>query len=209
MGSSTTNAFSLFSFLKQWSSIVNTEEENRQNFKVLSGKNLYSVVALCELKAVLKANTPAGQSKKLKSAATQEDGFKEVRRRKQRSTDETAPISKISVPTTVSAAADTPPEEVLTRNFFAPLRTCHMDTDSANTKFSTSEATAPAKTGRPPPITLSYAVNLIQFQKHLEGLVSENFEFCSTRNGTGVITRNMADFQIVKSHFDSHNLSCY
>jgi hypothetical protein len=40
-------------------------------------------------------------------------------------------------------------------------------------------------------------------------VVSENFEFRSTRNGTRVITRNLADFQSVKSHFDSQNLSYY
>jgi hypothetical protein len=52
---------------EQWSSIINTEEENRENFcKVLTGKNLYSAlhctytVALNDVKAVLKANTLAG-----------------------------------------------------------------------------------------------------------------------------------------------------
>jgi hypothetical protein len=67
-------------------------EENRQNFcKVLNGKNLFSAlygmytVTLHELKAMLKASTPAGQSKTPKSAATREDGFKEVRRRKRQS----------------------------------------------------------------------------------------------------------------------------
>jgi hypothetical protein len=72
---------------EQWSSIVSTAEENRQKFcKVLNGKNLLSAlygtytVALHEFKALLKASTPAGQSKTPKSAATQEVGFKEVRR---------------------------------------------------------------------------------------------------------------------------------
>jgi hypothetical protein len=40
-------------------------------------------------------------------------------------------------------------------------------------------------------------------------VVSENFEFRSTRNGTSVITRSIADFQSVKSHFNSQNLSYY
>jgi hypothetical protein len=63
---------------EQWSSIVSTAEENRQNFcKVVNGKNLFSAlygmytVALYELKAVLKASTPEGHSKTSKSAATQ------------------------------------------------------------------------------------------------------------------------------------------
>jgi hypothetical protein len=54
----------------QWSSIVSTADENRQIFcKALTGKTVFSAlyctytVALHELKAVLKANTPEGQSK--------------------------------------------------------------------------------------------------------------------------------------------------
>jgi hypothetical protein len=40
-------------------------------------------------------------------------------------------------------------------------------------------------------------------------VVRENFEFRSRRIGTRVITRNVADFQSIKSHFDSQNLSYY
>jgi hypothetical protein len=40
-------------------------------------------------------------------------------------------------------------------------------------------------------------------------VVKENFEFRSTINGTRVITRSMADFQSVISHFDTNNLSYY
>jgi hypothetical protein len=50
-------------------------------------------------------------------------------------------------------------------------------------------------------------VNLLQLQKQLKEVVSENFEFRGTRNGTRVITRSTADFQSIKSNFDSQNLS--
>jgi hypothetical protein len=122
---------------EQWSTIVSTAEENRQNFcKVLNRKNLFNAlygtytVALHELKAVLKASTPAGQFKTPKSAATQKDGFKEVRRRKRHNTNESATTSKKAACTVV----DKPPKEVATRKFFAPLRASHMDTDSTNTE---------------------------------------------------------------------------
>jgi hypothetical protein len=69
----------------QWPSIVDTAEENRQNFcKALGEKTLYSVlygtytVALQELKALLKANTTADPTPTPKPASTQEDGFTEV-----------------------------------------------------------------------------------------------------------------------------------
>jgi hypothetical protein len=158
---------------EQWSSIVSTAEENRQNFcKVLNVKNLFSAlygmytVTLNELKAVLKEGTPAGQSKAPKSAATQEDG-----RRKQHSTNKTAQTSKKAACTTV----DTAPKEVATRNFFTLLRAPDIDKDSANIEASPREAAAPAKTGRPPPIVLKSAVNLILLQKQLKGVVRENF----------------------------------
>jgi hypothetical protein len=85
---------------QEWSAIVNTADENKQNFcKALTCKTLFSTmygtytVALQELKSVLKASNPAGQSQIPKSSATQEDGFKEVRRRKRHSTGEAARTS--------------------------------------------------------------------------------------------------------------------
>jgi hypothetical protein len=77
-----------------------------------------------------------------------------------------------------------------------------MDMDSTNTESSPCEATAPAKTDRP-------VVNLIQLKKQLKGVVSENFQFHSTRNGTRVIMRSMVNFHSGKSHIDRQNLSYY
>jgi hypothetical protein len=177
------------------SSIVSTEEENRKNFcKALIGKTLFSAlycryrVAVHELKVVLKANTSGDQSTTPKSAATQENFSK-----KSGSASGTAKV----VLTAVSAAIDTPFKEVATRNFFVPLRACDMDTDSTN-ESSPFKATAPAKTGRPPPIVLTSAVYIILLQKQLKRMVSENFELRRTRNGTRVITRSMADLQSMK-----------
>jgi hypothetical protein len=52
-----------------------------------------------------------------------------------------------------------------------------MDTDSAKTEASPREATAPARTGRQPPVVLTSAISLIQLQKQLKNVVNENFEF--------------------------------
>jgi hypothetical protein len=78
---------------EQWSSIASVAEDNRQNYcKAWTGKTLFSALygmytfALQEFKILLKASTPAGQTKTLKLAATQEDGFQEVWRRKRHST---------------------------------------------------------------------------------------------------------------------------
>jgi hypothetical protein len=153
---------------QEWSAIVNTADENRQNFcKALTGKTLFSAlygtytVALQELKAVLKASNTAGQSQILKSSATQEDGYKEVRRRKRHSTGEPARSSKKTVTTAASATIDTIASVAATRNFFAPLRKTRMDTDSASTETNSEEEAVPGKAGRPPPIVLTSAVNLI------------------------------------------------
>jgi hypothetical protein len=198
---------------EQWSSIVSTAEKNRQKFcSVLNGNNLFSTlyitytVVLHELKAVLKTSTPAGQSKTPKSAATQEYGFKEVRGVNGK-VQKRLPQLKDS---SVYRRRQAPPlKEAATRNFFAPLRESDMDTDSTKTEATPREAAAPAKPGRPPSKVLTSAVNLFLLQKQLRFVVSENFEFRSTRNGTRVITRNMSDFQSVKLHIDSQNLSYF
>jgi hypothetical protein len=81
-----------------------------------------------------------------------------------------------------------------------PLKAVGMDTDAFGTEANSNDEAVPGKTGKPPPIIPMSATNLIQLQKQLKNVVKENFEFCSTRNGTRVIMRRMADFQSVKSH---------
>jgi hypothetical protein len=126
---------------ERWSSILNTMEENRANFcKALSGKTLYSAlygsytVTLNELKDVLKASITA------KSGTTgpspQDDGFQEVRRRKRHNTQEAAKTSNEGAVQSALQPEANSPKEVVTRNFYAPLRTTNMDTDAANTEAS-------------------------------------------------------------------------
>jgi hypothetical protein len=72
--------------------------------------------------------------------------------------------------------------EVVTRNFFAPLRAADMDTDVSGTEVTSNEEAFPGRSGRPPPIILTSTTNLIQLQKQLKNVVKENFEFRSTKN---------------------------
>jgi hypothetical protein len=152
----------------EWTAVVSDAEENRANYcTALSGKTLlramygtYSVT-LTELKSILKVY-------KSTEKPTQDEDFQEVRRRKRHNTSEAAPTSKKAVPTATSDPATTPPKQITTRNFFAPLHAANMDTDTAGSEASTSTATAPRKTGRPPPIILTSAVNFIQLQKKTE-----------------------------------------
>jgi hypothetical protein len=81
-----------------------------------------------------------------------------------------------------------------------------METDSSRSEATSNEEAVPGKTGRPPPIILTSTTNLIPLQKQLRSVVKQDVEFRSTRNGTRVITRSMADFQSVKFHLDA--LTC-
>jgi hypothetical protein len=98
---------------------------------------------------------------------------------------------------------------VATHNFFAPLRTTGMEVDPTNTENTPQEEAVPGKTSRPPQTDLTFAVKLNQSQKQLKNVASGNFGFRNTRNGTIAITRGMADFQCVKSYFDSQNFSYF
>jgi hypothetical protein len=63
--------------------------------------------------------------------------------------------------------------------------------------------------GRPPPIILTSAINLIQLQKQLKGLVEGSFEFQNTRNGTRIVTKEIADFSAIKEYLNSQNLNYF
>jgi hypothetical protein len=100
-------------------------------------------VTLNDLKSILEATNSAEKSTE---KPAQEEGFQEVRRRKRHSTTETAPTSKKQC-----LPERLPPKEVATRNFFAPLSTAEMGTDSAGSEPSSCKASAPGKTGRSAP----------------------------------------------------------
>jgi hypothetical protein len=68
--------------------------------------------------------------------------------------------------------------------------------------YTMPEEETSGKTGRRPPIILTSTVNLIQLQEQLKNVVKGDFEFRSTRNGTRAHTKNMADFEAVKTHLN-------
>jgi hypothetical protein len=103
----------------------------------------------------------------------------------------------------------TKPIATVQNKTFAPLRAADMYPDSSGTEATSNEEAVPGNTGRPPPIILTSTTNQIQLAKQLQNVIKGNFEFRNTSNGTRVITRSMADFQSVKSHFDTSNLSYY
>jgi hypothetical protein len=84
-----------------------------------------------------------------------------------------------------------------------------MDTDTSGTEAMRHEEAVPGKTGRPPPTVLASATNLIQLKTQLNGVVKDNFEFRSTRNGTRIITKTMVDFLAVKSCLQNNNLAYF
>jgi hypothetical protein len=71
------------------------------------------------------------------------------------------------------------------------------------------ETATTGKLGQQPPIILTSAANLIQLQKQLKGVAQRSFEFHNTRNGTRIVTKDMVDYQAVKSYFDKNSLSYY
>jgi hypothetical protein len=101
------------------------------------------------------------------------------------------------------------PKEVPTRNFFAPLRTTNMETESSRLEASSEEEATPQKMYRSLPIILKTPTTLIQLHRQLKNVTKDDFEFSSTRNGTRVVTKSMEDFKAVKSHFSNSNLSYY
>jgi hypothetical protein len=122
---------------KEWADIISLAEDNQEDYcKVLKGKTLFSAlygmytVTLLDLKKIEKDMTQ------------QEDGFKEVHRRKRHCHEEpTETLKKVSLPASTV--------KVATKNFIAPLRTNDMDTDVSHTESTTTEKAVEEKLGRP------------------------------------------------------------
>jgi hypothetical protein len=55
-----------------------------------------------------------------------------------------------------------------THNFFVPLRTTDIDTETTGAKNTLPEQGAPKISGRPPPIVMTSTTNLIQLQSDLK-----------------------------------------
>jgi hypothetical protein len=64
-------------------------------------------------------------------------------------------------PGPTSAAVKLIPKAVVTRNFFAPLRTTDTDTETIEAENALPEQQAPREPGRPPAIVITSTTNLI------------------------------------------------
>jgi hypothetical protein len=152
-------------------------------------------ITMNELKAVPKLSAQEGQSGTLNKtsvdSAAQDDDFHEVKRCKRHTSNNTA--KKLTKPVPTSAAVKMLPKSVLTRNFFTPLRTTDMDTETTEAENALQEQKAPRKSGRPPPIMMNSITNLIPLQSDLKRPYQTEYKFQNTRNGTHIRTKEMAD----------------
>jgi hypothetical protein len=137
-------------------------------------------VTLKELKAALKVNAQAGQSgavnKTSFESTVQDDDFQQVKRRWRHISNDTSETGKKS-------AVKQPPKTVPTRNFFAPLRTNGMDTETTGAENTLQEKEASRKSGGPPPLVMTSTANLIGIQSDLKVNVTGEHEFRNTQNG--------------------------
>jgi hypothetical protein len=182
-----------------WAIIISSVENFKNYCKYLRRKRLFSALyesykgTLIEVKGLLETKH-------------QDDGSKEDRSRKRHTTSEAActTIRAALHPTSLDATGGA--KEVATLNFYAPRPLCssNMDTDAATTP---TEEVVAGKSGRPPPIILTSATNLLQLQKLLQGVAKQTFEFRATRNRSWVRTKDIAGFHTVKANFKKNAIT--
>jgi hypothetical protein len=195
--------------------------ETRKNLhQHLEGKALYSALygiyteVLHELKGELQGSVARGEAANPAPDPEQTtEGFREQRRRKRNPSDGQHSKAKPSTPTTsVNDPRLQRQQGVPTTNFFALLRSSHMETGeeiAEDIPENVQQQVASSQIGRPPPIVLTSEVNLIALQRQLKEIEKGTFEFRSTRNGTRVVLKEMSDFSEIRAHFESRNLPHY
>jgi hypothetical protein len=167
---------------------MNRGEENRTSFcKGVHGKPLFSALyniyrlTLNELKAILKVSAQAGQSSAVNKTSVestaQDDDFQQVKRLKRHICNFTSQIAKESTkPVPTSPPVNLTPKTVLTFDFFTPLRTTDMDTETTGAENTLPKQEAPCKAGRPPPIMMTSTTNLIQLQSDLKDHIKGEYD---------------------------------
>jgi hypothetical protein len=77
-----------------------------------------------------------------------------------------------------------------------------VDTETTGAENTLPEEEVSRKPGRPPPIVMTSTTNLIRLQSDLEDHIKGEYEFRNTRNGTRIITKEMADYSAMKSYLE-------
>jgi hypothetical protein len=179
--------------------IAKSEAERTVLCKHLDGKALFT--AMLRLYATIHREMRESLLLEQKEPAEE---FREQRRRKRNPSEEQKKKPKPSPsprdPRIKSQG------QVLTKNFFAPLRTPGMDVEETT---KPEEQQPSNKSGRPPPIVLTSTTNLMQLQRKVKDIVTGNFEFRNIRNGTRIVTKDMADFSSIKKLLENNNLSYF
>jgi hypothetical protein len=81
------------------------------------------------------------------------------------------------------------PKAELTCNFFAPLSTTDMDTETTGTENTLLEQEASRILDRPPAIIMTSTTNLIQLQRDVQDHIEGECKFRNAQNGTCIITK--------------------
>jgi hypothetical protein len=130
-----------------------------------------------------------------------------VKKHKRHISNDTSQTAKKSTKLLLtSAVVKLPLKVLLTRNILAPLRTTGVDTDTSGTENTLPEQEAPRKPGRPQPIVMTFTTNLIGAQRDLKGHVKGEYEFRNIRNGTRILTKEMAGYSAMKFYLEKNNL---
>jgi hypothetical protein len=85
------------------------------------------------------------------------------------------------------------------------LENTHVEATSESPTSETQQTSN--KAGRPPPIILTSAINLIKLQRHIRDIVKGDFDFRNTRSGSRIITKEMEDIYSIRKYLEGKNLS--
>jgi hypothetical protein len=197
----------------------NVAKSRRNLHQLLTRKPLHSALygvyteVIYDLMAVLKESAAIGETAKttITIPPSKEEPREHRRRKRTFSDDADERTKKLALSATgVNSPKLRSKNAVPTPNFFAPLRSTEMEADHGDDADNSTERyqeQAPSsQAGRPLPIVLISQANVIQLQRQLMGLLKGSFEFCSTRNETRIVKKEIADCSTTRAHFDSNNL---
>jgi hypothetical protein len=196
--------------ISEWTSIVNSSEENRANFcKTRDEKplfcSLYGMyrVILNELMAVINVSSHKEQSSAVNKTSVestvQDDDVWEVKRFKKRICNYTSQTAKKSTSPNIRSC------QAASESSVNSQISSHLSELLTWTRRLLEQDTL-RKSGRPPSIMMTSTTILIRLQGALNEQVKGEHKFRNTRKGTRIISNERAVYSAMKSYMEKNNL---
>jgi hypothetical protein len=173
------------------------------------------MLAFTKLKKVLQNSKEKSKAGIIVASNKPTEGLKEQKRKRRTSKEADRPDAAkkqgaVVQQTRIAAAPQVAAQPTPTRNIFAPLRDLEIEETTENNGAKEGARNSQGnRPERPPPIIIIAQLSLLRLQGEIKASTKGSFELRNARNGTRVVTKEMADYLAIKKLLEKKKTPFY